>query len=72
MPAFLSRPARRANFVWDAEADEALQALKSYLAHLSKIASALPGETFLLYLVISKQAVSTVLVVERAKEQIPV
>lgn len=71
MLAFLSHPARRANFFWDAEADEASQALKSYLACLLKIASLLPGETFLLYLVVSEQGVSMVLVVERAKEQIP-
>jgi len=30
------------------------------------------GETFLLYLAVSEQAISTVLVADRAKEQIPV
>ena len=63
---------RRANFKRDKEADKAFQALKIYLAHLPKIASPLPGEKLLLYLVISKHAISVVLVVERNKEQVPV
>jgi len=60
----------QANFTWDQEADEAFQALKTYLAQLSKIASPLVGETLLLYSVISKQAISAVPMVEQAKEQI--
>ena len=59
---------RRANLLWDQEADEAFQALKTYLAHLPKIASPLPRETLLPYLDISKQAISMVLLVQRAKE----
>jgi len=39
---------------------------------LPKIASAFLGEMLLLYLVVSEQAISTVLVVDRAKEQIPI
>lgn len=58
--------------MWDEEAEEAFQALKTYLAHLPKIASPLLGETLLFYLVVSEQAISTVLVVETAKEQIPI
>ena len=57
-----------ANFVWEWEADEAFYALKTYLAHLLKIASPLLGEILLLYLAISEQVISVVLVVERAKE----
>ena len=49
--------------------NDAFQALKVYLAHLPKVASTIPGETLLLYLAVSEQAVSAVLVVERAKEQ---
>jgi len=56
----------------DEDADKAFRALKAYLAHLPKIASPLPGETLLLYLAVSEQAISAVLVVERAKEQISV
>ena len=44
--------------------------LKIYLAQLPKITSPLVGETLVLYLVVSEQAASAVLVVERAKEQI--
>jgi len=46
--------------------------LKTYLAQLPKIASPLEGEVLVLYLAISEHAVSVILVVERAKEQIPV
>ena len=46
--------------------------LKTYLAHLPKIASPLLRETPQLYLVILEHAISVVLVVEKAKEQIPV
>jgi len=55
----------------DQHADEAFQALKAYLARLPKIASRLEAEIFVLYLAISEHAVRMVLVVERAKEQIP-
>jgi len=43
-----------------------------YLAHLPKITNPLSRETLLLHLAVSKQAISAVLVVERAKEQIPI
>ena len=52
--------------------DDAFQSLKAYLIHLPKIASLVLGQTLLLYLVILEQAVSTTLVVETTKEQIPV
>ena len=54
----------------DKEVDEAFQAFKAYLAYLPNIASRLPGETLLLYLGVSEQAIRVVLIVERAKEQI--
>ena len=38
---------------------------------MPKIASPLARETLLLYLVVSEQAISAVLLVERIKEQIP-
>jgi len=63
---------RRNSFNWDKQADEAFQALKTYLAQLPKIASPAEGEVLVLYLAVSEHAVSAVLVAERAKEQIPV
>jgi len=45
--------------------------LKTYLAQLPKIASPLEGEVLVLYLAILEHAVSAVLLVERAKGQIP-
>ena len=44
--------------------------MKTYLAHLLRIANPLPAETLQLYLAVSKQAIGAVLVVERAKEHI--
>ena len=60
------------NFNWDDQANEAFQALKTYLAQLPKIASPAEGEVLALYLAVSEHAVSVVLVTEQAKEQIPV
>ena len=63
---------QRNNFNWDEQADEAFQALKTYLAQLPKIASPAEGEVLVLYLAVSEHAVSAVLMVERVREQIPV
>ena len=62
---------QRANFSWHQQADEAFEALKTYLAQVLKIASPLEGEILVLYLAISEHAVSAILVVERVSEQIP-
>jgi len=72
VPAILPCATQSANFTGGKEAYEAFQVLKTYLAHLPRIASPLPGQKLELYLVISEQAISVVLVVERAKEQISV
>jgi len=45
--------------------------LKTYLAQLPKIASPLEGEVLVIYLAVLEHAVSAILMVERAKEQIP-
>jgi len=58
------------NFSWDEEADEAFQALNTYLAQLSKIASPAEGEILVLCSAASEHAVSAVLVAEQEKEQI--
>jgi len=63
---------RPVDFTCDQKADKAFQALKTYLPQLPKIASPLVGEVHVLYLAISEHAVSAILMVERAKEQIPV
>jgi len=59
------------NFNWDEQADEAFQALKTYLAQLPKITSPTEGEVLVLYLAVSEHAVSAVLLAECAREQIP-
>jgi len=63
---------QRNNFNWDKQADEAFHSLETYLAQLPKIPSPVKGEVLVLYLAVSKHAVSAVLVVERVREQIPV
>ena len=62
----------RANFSWDQQADEAFQALKTYLVQLPKIATPLEGEVLALYLAVLEHTVSAILVAKRAKERIPV
>ena len=57
--------------MWDGVVNEVFQSLKAYLVHLPKIDSPIQGETFLLYLAISLQVVRMVLMVEKAKVQIP-
>jgi len=63
---------QRDSFSWDKEANEAFQALKTYLAQLPKVSNPAEWEVSVLYLAISEHAVSAVLVAERAKEQIHV
>jgi len=52
------------NFNWDEQADEAFQALKTYSAQRSKIATPAEGEVLVLYVAVSEHSVSTVLVGE--------
>ena len=59
-------------FTYDQGVDEAFQALKSYLARLPKIMSPLMGENLSLYLAVSEQAISVVLMADRTKKQTPV
>jgi len=59
---------KRVRFECDQEADDAFQSLNAYLARLPKIASPMPREPLLLYLAISKQAISVIFVVEQEKE----
>ncbi|KAL0408326.1 UNVERIFIED_CONTAM: hypothetical protein Sradi_1767000 [Sesamum radiatum] len=59
-------------FEWTEECEQALQNLKSYLATPPLLANPKQGETLFLYLAVSEQAVSTVLVRESEKVQNPV
>jgi len=72
MSALLSYPSKACQFCVGKGSNDTFQALKQYLAHLPKVASLIHDETLLLYLAISEQAMSVVLVVERSKEQITV
>ena len=57
---------------WTTEAEDALQALKKNLQQLPTLASPEEGEPLIVYLSTSNEAVSTVLLAERQKVQVPV
>ena len=60
------------NFQWTTEAEEALLALKEALRSPPILARPIPEETLLMYLSASEHAISSVLLVEREKQQMPV
>lgn len=59
-------------FKWRLEANKALQQLKIALHQVQALASPLLGETLQMYLVVSGEAISFVLVLERNKKQLPI
>src|SRR3954467_11414067 len=56
------------NFVWDNEADEALESLKKQLTQAPILAAPKPKEPMLLYISAHNRAVSVVVVVERMED----
>ncbi|KAL2226838.1 UNVERIFIED_CONTAM: Retrovirus-related Pol polyprotein from transposon [Sesamum indicum] len=60
------------SFAWTPECEQALQELKEYLTKPPLLANPKEGETLFLYLGVSKNAVSSVLVREKANSQNPV
>ncbi|KAL2226151.1 UNVERIFIED_CONTAM: Retrovirus-related Pol polyprotein from transposon [Sesamum indicum] len=60
------------NFTWTAECDQALQELKEYLTKPPLLANPKEGETLFLYLGVSENAVSSVLVRDKGSNQNPV
>ena len=55
-------------FQWDAEADDALKALKEVLLAAPLLAAPLDKEPMLVYVVATTRVVSAVMVVERSEE----
>ena len=55
-------------FIWDAEADEALEELKKQLSQAPILAAPKPKEPMLLYISANNRAVSAAIVVERKEE----
>jgi hypothetical protein len=58
-------------FVWTQEADETFQELKKYLTSLLIMVALEHGEPLLLYIVVTAEVVSMVLIVERPEPQQP-
>jgi hypothetical protein len=58
-------------FVWIIEVDEAFQVLKQYLTSLPIMVAPEPSEHLLLYIVITAEVVSMVLVTERSELKQP-
>ncbi|KAL2228349.1 UNVERIFIED_CONTAM: Gag-Pol polyprotein [Sesamum indicum] len=63
---------RTKNFEWSGECDKALQELKEYLTKPLLLANPKEGETLFLYLGVSANAVSSVLVREEGNNQNPI
>ncbi|XP_071715219.1 uncharacterized protein [Rutidosis leptorrhynchoides] len=60
------------DFVWTVEAENAFQEVKQLLKTLPTLTSPKEGETLILYLAISKEAISSVLIAERNGVQMPI
>jgi hypothetical protein len=56
------------HFSWTAEAQEALNKLKATLAHVSILTPLQDGEPLYLYITVTIQVVSIVIVVERTEQ----
>nr|KAJ0218881.1 hypothetical protein LSAT_V11C300127070 [Lactuca sativa] len=71
MPLFhtLKGCIEKSNFQWTNEAEKALRKIKEALHELPTLATPIPGETLQVYLSMSDEAISSVLVVEREGEQ---
>ncbi|XP_071714597.1 uncharacterized protein [Rutidosis leptorrhynchoides] len=64
--------AKKSDFKWTDEAEEAFQEMKALLKNLPTLTAPIAGKTLILYLVVSKEAVSFVLVAERGDVQMPI
>ncbi|GKF81038.1 reverse transcriptase domain-containing protein, partial [Tanacetum coccineum] len=60
------------DFQWSQEAEEAFQKLKLHLQSLPALTVPIPGETLTLYLAVSHETVSSVLMAERGNIQRPI
>ncbi|GJT87703.1 reverse transcriptase domain-containing protein [Tanacetum coccineum] len=57
---------------WTTEADEDFRRMKELLEALPTVAVPTKGETLIMYLAVSEESISAVLMVERGKRQVPV
>ncbi|KAL2230940.1 UNVERIFIED_CONTAM: Gag-Pol polyprotein [Sesamum indicum] len=71
-PPFFKVLRRTKNFEWSGECDKALQELKEYLTKPPLLSNPKEGETLFLYLGVSENAVSSVLVREEGNNQNPI
>ncbi|XP_071739731.1 uncharacterized protein [Rutidosis leptorrhynchoides] len=60
------------DFIWTAEAENAFQEVKQLLKTLPTLIAPKDGEILILYLAISKEAISSVLIAERNDVQMPI
>ncbi|GJR66279.1 reverse transcriptase domain-containing protein [Tanacetum coccineum] len=63
---------RKQDFRWSREAEEAFQKLKQHLQSLLALTVLIPGETLTLYLAVSLEKISSLLMAERENDQRPV
>ncbi|XP_071694599.1 uncharacterized protein [Rutidosis leptorrhynchoides] len=60
------------DFVWKKDAEKAFQDVKAFLKELPTLMAPIPGETLMVYLATSSEAISSVLIADRVKVQMPV
>ncbi|XP_071687443.1 uncharacterized protein [Rutidosis leptorrhynchoides] len=60
------------DFIWTDEVERAFQDVKAFLKELPALTAPIPGETLTVYLAASSEAISSVLITDRGKTQMPV
>ncbi|KAK1431463.1 hypothetical protein QVD17_07922 [Tagetes erecta] len=62
---------QKKDFEWSEEAEQAFKTLKEYISSIPAVVAPHPNEKLFLYLAISREAISTTMVVERKGCQLP-
>ncbi|XP_071700154.1 uncharacterized protein [Rutidosis leptorrhynchoides] len=60
------------DFIWMDEAEKAFQDVKAFLKELPTLIAPIPGKTLTVYIAASSEAISSILIADRGKTQMPV
>ncbi|CAL8112642.1 unnamed protein product [Prunus armeniaca] len=72
VPFFKALKEGKHHIAWTPECDQAFQDLKNYMSKAPLLSKPLPGEVLLLYLLVSKTVVSSVLIRKPVKAELPI